>query len=237
MNRWLQAMCCSCIGLNVVSCGPSEDAIEPEVGSAMEQGLPKFFNEEEFAGLVELGGGIDNVVLQYELDRTDGGVQVFNSCQDVGSIGDDQVVEHQFRLLRLLRINCRAAEIYFGSGHANESNFPALLSDALVSDFPAHAVPDIGGNALDLRDGMSMGQYEESLISAGDEGVSFDVTLTDGTEITYLIMARADHDGDGAEDWVVRLDWAIPDSFGEGSDLLVLSKPTPEDEIGIAWRF
>ena len=197
----------------------------------------KYFNENEFTGLEQLVTGKKNILLDYELDGSDSKIVHFASCSQVMSMEEDSITPHQFKLLRLLKINCKAAKIYLNSDEFFESYFPKNFSKSFVSELPAQAVPNLGGGDLTLREGLLMGKYEKDLRFWDVSSNSFSVILTNGIEITYVILARTDINSDGVEDWIVRLDWSIPQSFGDGSDLMILSKPSEEDNIKIHWRY
>lgn len=210
----------------ITSCFASQDVVSN-----------KYFNENEFTGLVKLGTESKDTQLDYELDGTDGKAIHFTSCLQVANTKENDVVTHQFKLFHLLRVNCIAANKYAKASSFKHTNFPGTLSKSLASELPAQAIPNLGGNGLEMRKGLLMGKYEKNLRVGEIKTNSLSVTLTDGIEITYVIMARTDIDGDGYEDWIVRLDWSIPKSFGDGADLMVLFKPSSTSNVKIDWRY
>lgn len=197
----------------------------------------KYFNKNNFTGLVQLGSEGRDILLDYELDGTNGKVIHFASCFEVDKTKEEEVVAHQFKLFRLLRINCKAAKIYSESRNFSDTNFPNTWSKSLFSTLPAQAVPNLGGDSLEMRKGSLMGKYEKNIRIEKIKTNNFSVALTSGIEISYVILAHIDFDGDGYEDWLVRLDWSIPKSFGDGADLIVLSKASSNSNIKINWRY
>lgn len=141
----------------------------------------KLFNKDEFPGLVQIVPDSKSIMLDCELDGTDGQLLKFTSCSQVNATQDDEVIPHQFKLLRLLRIDCRTADIFLNSDTFSRSFFPQSLTGSFPSALPAQTVPSRGGDDLDMRKGALMGGYEKNLRIDNNR---LTLTLTDGEEIT-----------------------------------------------------
>lgn len=192
-----------------------------------------YFNAEKFTGLVGMGSQGSNEKLDYILESPGGGELHFASCVDVAGTQEERVVPHQFQLFRLLNYNCKALELYRAGQPAEISHFPNGMSFEFIKQLPATAVPDLGGQTLEGRTG-TLGQREDlTLVSEQPNDVR---VVFDAMDINYVLMARRDLDGDGLEDLLVRLDWAITDAFGDGFDLLMLSRLSEHGPITISQR-
>lgn len=194
------------------------------------------FNEEYFAGLVSPEvGRYEDAVLDYQLDSPTGAPIHITRCPQVDSLGEDRVAPSQYPLYRLLSTNCLALKRYTESRPAERTYFPAQLTPGLVLSFPATAVPRINDEDLERRQGKTLGSYggRPKASVAPDGGVRV-VDRTD--ELTYSLMARADFDGDGTEDLLVRVDWRALDAMGEGTELLLLSRTSADAPVTVSWR-
>lgn len=202
---------------------------------AKKQAFINFYNENEFAGLVSLGTNYNEINLDYSLDSKDGREIVFKNCADVAKTAELDIVDSDYKLLQLLRINCRAAEYYFKSKACSQSYWPQTLDREFVNNLPAIAIPDLGGDGLKNRKGKMI-QVEPDLKVLAVKANSVEVYLSGDLAITYVILARGDFDQDGFEDMLLRLDWSITSSFGKGFDLVMLSKTSPSQLPIIVWR-
>jgi hypothetical protein len=197
--------------------------------------VSRTFNTKEFTGLISVNSGYLDATLDYELDGAKGRVVHFGNCRQVEATTEQEIESSQYSLFKLLSINCLALKRYSESGAARRSFFPARFTRKLVAAFPATAVPRISDEEMKLRSGKTLFAYEKNLrISIAADGSARVVTNDD--EIAYVPMARADFDGDGVEDVLVRVDWHARKAFGEGSDLLLLSKDSASGAVVVAWR-
>lgn len=187
-------------------------------------GKSKYFNSEKFIGLEAISNDYKQVKLDYQLDGADGEVIMFQSCEDVENAESSGVVTSQFDLYRLLTVNCMAARKIADGTVPAMGYLPEELSPEFLRSIPATAVPNQGGDVQAGRFDTPMGQYEKELTILGSTENSISVKLTDGMEVDYILLGRADVNKDGIEDFVMRLDWAVPESFGRGTDLVVLTR-------------
>lgn len=199
--------------------------------------IPIKFNERDFTGLVSLGDSYKNIKLDYELDDLNKKSMKFTTCQQVDMQGKEKILVSQYRLFVLLQINCAAANHFFSGKPATITHFPEKLSLGLVRLFPAESAPHTGREDMTMRKNMRLEEYEKNLKLKSSDNGAVTVTATEDEEITYIVMARADVNNDSIEDIVVRLDWSIPNSFGQGFDLLVLSKTSAAAPIKLLWRY
>lgn len=199
--------------------------------------IPKKFNEVEFTGLVSLGGAYTDIKLDYELDDLNGKPIKFTTCQQVDGFDREKIQSSQYRLLTLLKINCAAAKYYFSGKSSINSQFPEKLSMNFIKSLPATVVPFTSREDMAKRQNKQLKDYEKKLVLKSSDNGAVTVVATDSEEITYTVMSRADVDNDLSEDLVVRLDWNIPNSFGQGFDLVLLSKTSAVAPIKLLWRY
>ena len=197
----------------------------------------RVFNTQEFVGLVSTEvGSYEDAVLDYELDASKDGVLHFTRCTQVEAVDAGDIEASQYPLFKLLSVNCLALKRYVESVPAQRSYFPEKLTKELVAAFPATAVPRISDEEMTRRQGKNLTAYEAKIkISLAADGSVQVMTATD--EMTYYIMARADFDGDGAEDLLVRVDWHARNAFGRGTDLFFLAKTSDSGPVTVSWRF
>ncbi len=195
----------------------------------------KWFNDEEFIGLEGLGSSYQSVRLAYNLDGTNGERIVFDSCDDVDHIEESDVVESQFPLYRKVYINCLGAKYYHKGSAAETSFLPDDFGMSLIEQLPASVVPNRGGSSLEPENGNFLSS-RQSLDVVETSGKAFTIRL-EGTEIDYVLLASADVNNDGLQDWVVRLDWSDTESFGEGTNLVVLTQRSGSGDIEVVSRY
>jgi len=194
------------------------------------------FHTREFVGLVSAEPtSYGDAVLDYELDTSQGGMVRFTRCAEVESTDEQDIESSQYPLFRLLFTNCQALRRYAESHPARRSFFPARMSEELLAAFPATAVPRISDEEMKRREEKTLSEYEAVLRIAVQTDGSVQVT-NKADEMTYHTMARADFDGDGTEDILMRVDWHSREAFGQGTDLFLLSKPSDSAPISVAWR-
>lgn len=195
----------------------------------------KWFNDEEFIGLEGLGSSYKSVRLAYDLDGTNGERIVFYGCDDVDHTEGSDVVESQFPLYRKIYINCLGAKYYHKGSEAETSFLPDEFGMSLIEQLPASVVPNRGGSSLEPESG-SLLRSRQSLDVVKTSEKAFTIRL-EGTEIDYVLLASADVNNDGLQDWVVRLDWSDTESFGEGTDLVVLTQRSDSGDIEVVSRY
>lgn len=196
-----------------------------------------YINEDEFTGLQSLGDSFDAILLDYALDSPSGEELPLKSCTAIETTKESDVAPSQFHLLQLIKVNCTAAKYYFsavGKGKTPTA-FPISLTESFVKSLPGKAVPDLGGESMEKREG-TLAEVEPTLKVLNLSKSTATLALSDDLVVNYIIMARGDFDKDGHEDLLLRLDWYISTAFGKGFDLIMLSQ-TPEDaQPKISWR-
>lgn len=200
--------------------------------------LPKrVFNKQAFPGFVPTSSvNYEEAVLDYDLDTSSGGTMHFNSCTQVDATQEDQIASVAYPWLRLLSINCLALKRYSVSRVASRTFFPARFTKELIAAFPATVAGVVGSDDLRQRQGKTLRTYETRLhISLASNGEAH--VRTAHSDSIYVILARADFDGDGNEDLLVRIDWGTRGALGKGSDLVLISKKSATAPIVVDWRY
>lgn len=196
----------------------------------------RLFNKSEFVGLVSPNvTSYEGTVLNYDLQNPSGGNIHFTSCKQVEATKENEIVESQYSLFKLLLMNCLALQRYSASVAAQRSFFPARLTKAIVAAFPATATARISDEDMVQRQGKTLAAYEKQFsVSIAGDGSAKVVTADD--ERAYVILARADFDNDGIEDLLVRVNWHARTAMGKGTDLFLLSKKSGSAPIIVTWR-
>jgi hypothetical protein len=184
--------------------------------------LTTFFNTAEFPGLVVLAPHKSQWQLDYSLDTNEGKTLHFSHCSQVTPAMADVIISEQYPLLQLLQSNCAAATAYLAATPASTSYFPAALSADWISALPTSARPNLGGDNSHNSD-TTLGKVHTNLSININSATAADVIFPDDLVVRYILMARADIDRDGMEDWLVRMDWHIT-AAGHGAELIMLSK-------------
>jgi len=226
LGSFMQLLIPILVILFVVGCNTTADTF-----------IPKKFNESEFTGLVSLGLAYADIKLDYELEDLNGKPIKFTTCQQVDGYNREKIQASQYRLITLLQVNCAAAKYFFSGKPAANTQFSQKLSLDLVKSFPAAVAPFTSREDMAKRQNKQLNEYEKKLVLKSSENGALTVIATDGEEITYTVMSKADMDNDSNEDIVVRLDWNIPNSFGQGFDLVLLSKTSAVAPIKLLWRY
>jgi len=197
--------------------------------------FPKFFNTNAFVGFVSMSDGRGRVLMDYELDGSNGKVVLFKSCDDVKQTLETDIVTHQYYLWQLIQINCKAIVEFNNASVSTQSYWPSGFDREFIANLPATAIPNLGGNTLEGREGLLKDVERELEINPINTN-SIEVILSGDLAITYTVMARGDFDHDGSEDILLRLDWSILTAFGKGFSLLLLSNPRDSTDVKIVWR-
>lgn len=194
------------------------------------------FNTKAFVGLVtQQITSYEDAKLDYELDTKEGQPIRFTSCPQVEASTEEKIASAQYQLFKLLAINCIALKKYAASQTAKQSFFPPHLSKKIIAQFPATATPRISDEDIQRREGKTLTQYSKALRIKMQPDQS--ATLIDkDNEINYVLLARADFDGDGFEDWLLRTDWHARHAMGKGTDLVLLSRKSKGGNILLVWR-
>ena len=196
-----------------------------------------YLNEAEFTGLVALPKTGADILLDYDLTKPNGENLHITSCKQVKGFTDTSIKMSQYSLYRLLALNCLVTEEFILGQDATTSFFTEQSLVNIISNLPAMAVPDLGGDGLSTkREGRTLIDYEKSLNPTATRPMVVTVRLEGNMMVDYIIMAREDLNNDGIEDLILRLDWDIIDAFGDGTTLIAVSKTSENSPIEILWH-
>jgi len=196
-------------------------------------------NVSDLRSLIPKGSfGYDTAVLDYELTAPNGNTIHLNSCTQVDATKDDDVAAFDYKRLQYVRINCLALKRYSTSTMPKKNFFPPRLTRAFIASLPATAAFLIG-------DSEYIRQLHGKSLAASLHGLHLHISIlskneakvvTDEDDDRYVVVARADFDGDGIEDLLMRIDWRARDAFGAASDLVLLSKKSASGPVSVSWR-
>lgn len=231
MKKTLLLTIC-CLAISACSASIEETPKHP----LAKERLP-FLNQYEFTGLVNMGHDLASMTLDYALDSPNNGEIALNSCAAVNATTEASVVTSQHHLRQLMLANCLAAKYYFSvaSNGPAYSYLPDNVNEEFVKRLPALVIPDLGGQSLDNRRGTLLDvEPNLNIINVNENAV--ELILGGDLTINYLPMARGDFNGDGIEDMLIRLDWAINSAFGKGFDLVMVTQLTNDALPQLLWR-
>lgn len=177
----------------------------------------------------------DDATLDIDFDRSTGGLLRFAHCRELKPDLLAQVQPSQAVLAETLRLNCLAVHRYASSAEARHSNLPARWSASAVGEMPAELLPQLGpAGAAASPEGSLAQRLGKGHIALAKDGA---VRVT-GTEVVALFqrLARADFDGDGNEDWLLRIDWAARQGDARGSALVLIARPAAKGPLRVLER-
>jgi hypothetical protein len=198
-------------------------------------GESAWLNPLTFGEYIKPEGYLSSIKFNFEFVGADGHIFFARDCDSVLYAGDAAVTDHEYRRWQLLKDNCIAARKYFLAADTAISFWPKDFNYELVNQFPATAIPYLGGETLDGRTEMLLGDDStfKFVEARNDNEVRLDV---DNMDVFYTQIARADFNRDGVQDIFVRMDWYVKGAFGKGTDWVVLTKLSASDQPRMLWR-
>ena len=198
------------------------------------------FEPRYFTGLAAgMVASEDDATLDIDFDKVGGGLLRFGHCREVKPDVLAQVVPSQAVLADILRLNCVAVRRYAASRPAARNHLPARWSAAAVGKMPAELLHELGpgdqayrtATRSDATLARRPGQWHITLARDGAVQVT-------GAEVVALFhrLARADFDGDGNEDWLLRIDWAARQGDARGSELVLVTCPVAGEPMRVIER-
>ncbi|MBI5259005.1 MAG: hypothetical protein HY855_21045 [Burkholderiales bacterium] len=177
----------------------------------------------------------DDATLDIDFDRIGGGLARFTHCREVRAERLAQVQPSQATLARMLQLNCQALHRYVSSRPAHRSLLPGRWSVAAVGSLPGPTLPRLVPAAAASAGTETLSHaVGRRRISVGADGVA----RVRSAELLalYHLLARADFDADGLEDWLLRIDWAALHGDARGSELVLVSRVRRGAPVQVLWR-
>ncbi|BFM06573.1 hypothetical protein [Halioxenophilus aromaticivorans] len=197
-----------------------------------------WFNHSIFGrALTPQVDSLDTVQIDAKFYGAEEPTLAFNTCSDLANYSETDIAYEQYLFWTTVNINCLAAEAFIDSSPNFVSYWPESLTPELLLTFPSVATPNIGGQSLSVagKDGVTLAGARDG-VEITEVGDNF-VSATQKTLNTkYLLVAKADFNFDGIEDWFVRLDWNISGASGIGTDWIALTKLSADGPPMILWR-
>lgn len=213
-------------GAGCVPVGEQVSGNNPEV--------TRWLNPLVFDQNVDIDESLHDTTFEILFAGSDGGEFTVTNCFDVFALGDTAIAQHEFTRWEWLKSSCAAASWYYRSPELAVSYWDNSFNLDLLKRFPATAIPYLGGQGLDGRNGNLAEQEPELKLIEFDEN-SVKVALGDRV-INYVVLARGDFNRDGYQDLFIRLEWYIASAFSEGFDWVVLTKLSPSAQPVMLWR-
>jgi hypothetical protein len=198
------------------------------------------FEARNFTGLTaKVISSEDDATIDFDFEKLGGGRLHLVHCREVPTALMDQVQVPEAIYAEMLRLNCQAVHRYVKSQPARRSHMPARWSRSAVAKLPAQVLPELGpDNAATptvtqprLTLARRPGGRHITLDSDGDVSV-------DGPEVHALFyqLAQADFNGDGYQDWLLRMDWGAKEGSMKGSQLLLVTRLVPDGPLRLLER-
>ncbi len=188
-----------------------------------------------FEQKIKTDGYLSDIQFNIEFTGADEKPLFAKECSFVLQNGDGVVVEREYHRWQWLKDNCIAVSKYFLAPESAVSFWPKSFGYELIRQFPATAIPYLGGQALDGRT-YTLSAYDTSLKFIEKQNDSRIHVEVDDMDVYYVQVARADFNRDGVQDIFVRMDWYVKDAFGKGTDWVVLTKLSPDAAPMMLWR-
>lgn len=191
---------------------------------------PKFYGSY-FTGLESQKiSGYESAALDYDLTSPDGKNIHFSNCIQVDELKTTDVLESEYHLYQMLKLNCKALKAYAEVGASNSTYLDEILIKKDISRLPATAYPYVNDYDKSTRLNKTLSEYQKKIeIKLAPDG-AIDV-LTEEDSLLYQVIATGDFNGDKIEDALVRIDWHVIDAFGKGSKLTLITKLTLDGEF------
>lgn len=196
--------------------------------------VPRWINPTIFDATNHANGS--SYSFEFDMSFTDakGGSFTVKNCLELGAIGEERISPPEYPHWQILKTDCEIVGRFYGSPKVSEGYWAGEFDYPLLKTFPATAIPYLGGQGLDDREGL-LGNSEPNikLLSNGEHNVK---VLIDGMEVDYVVVARGDFNRDGLQDWFVRMDWYIEEATSHGFDWVVLTTLSPGAAPMLLWR-
>ncbi|MCG3738071.1 hypothetical protein EXA16_17390 [Vibrio cincinnatiensis] len=194
----------------------------------------RWFNVKIFEDVDSIGTSSYDLEFDISYAGIDGGMIQLKNCLEVSFLRDGEISEREFARWDLLKTACEAALRFYNAPETAVSYWPSMFDFSLLKTFPSTSIPFQGGQGLDARTG-SLAEHESTLTLMESGKHSVKVSY-DGMVVNYVEVARGDFNRDGYQDLFIRMDWYIEDTFGMGSDWMVITKKSPNTEPMMLWR-
>ena len=198
------------------------------------------FEPRNFTGLTaKVISSEDDATIDFDFDKLGGGPLHLAHCREVPTKLMDLVKDPQGIYAEKLRLNCLAVHRYANSQPARRSHMPAHWSRDAVAKLPAQVLPELGPD-----DAATPTVTQPRLTLARRPGARH-ITLNrygdvrvDGPEVHALFyrLAQADFNGDGYQDWLLRMDWGAQEGSLKSTQLLLVTRLTPDGPLRLLER-
>jgi len=195
---------------------------------------PRWFNNNVFEDFDATATNLYDLEFDFTFYGSNNKKITLNDCFEVLATGDNAIAERDFARWQLLQSDCEAANRFYRAPESAISYWEETFDFEILKTLPATAVPFLGGQGLEGRSG-NLGKQEPdlTLVESGENSVKASM---DDMVVNYVIVARADFNRNGHQDLFIRMDWYIENSFGDGSDWIVLTLTSPEEKPMMLWR-
>lgn len=195
------------------------------------QQKPRWFNTQVFK---DIGTSPYDLEFENEFTAVDNSVVSISNCEDLAVVGDGKIAEREYTRWQAIKVDCQAASRFYLSPESAKSYWPDTFEFPLLKTLPAAAIPYLGGQGLEGRNGnLADVEATLTLLDSGEHSVkvSFNSMV-----VNYVVISRGDFNHDGYQDLFVRMDWYVEDAFGGGHDWAVFTKLSTNAAPMMLWR-
>ncbi len=179
-------------------------------------------------------GTIYSAEFEAEFFTRDNSTMTIKDCMELSTMSEKDIAEREYVRWQYFKVDCEAVERFYRGSETAINVWPSEIDFSFIQALPATAIPDLGGEGMDGRQG-TLGEFESNLTLIDSAEHNVKVSINE-TVIDYVVVARGDFNRDGVHDVFLRMDWYIEESFGDGVDWVVLTRESSDDLPVILWR-
>lgn len=228
--------CCKGLLAGIAALGLAACAVNQSTSGSSGTEAQPWFNYDVFGQELDVTrSSISDIRLNHRF-RTNGNNLVVDNCSAVlgykGTVA--QADAHGFTVLQF---NCFAAQLFLKTPSTFVSHWSVGFSEPLYRSFSDIAYPNPSGQDYSVTSNThsTMADYVGA-VDVNSIGDDFIVTSSNYINTKYQLIAKADFNYDGIEDWLIRMDWQLQAEEGVGVEWVALTKLTESSKPMILWR-
>lgn len=165
-------------------------------------------------------------------------VKVLN-CLQAKDLNPNTLKAWEFSRFGMLATECYSFMKSASATSYRQSYFPKTFSAEFVLSLPALTIVDLSGQLTEEErgKGKSLLEFDPKTKVIKSSAYYTRILIEKDMDIGYSIMARGDLNGDGIEDIILKTRWSINGASGNGSEVITITKKSPNAEIEIIDRF
>lgn len=172
----------------------------------------------------------------YILSQSNGTEKDFQTCSDVLTFPEANVLASEYYFYRRYSIECYGAQKFLEGEMSKDNFFLSSLKD-IISELPAIVAPETGETSMQKNlKGKKLIHSFDGMTPIENSSTSVSVVI-ENADVEYDILGRKDLNGDGHEDLILMMTYHIIEASGRGTALFALSKTSESDDIQVLWKY